>query len=423
MKLFKPTYTEKGGDGKQAGKKKECKHWYLTFTDNRQVRRKLPLFTSKRASDKAAEKVQELLECAGGGVELSPDLVKWLETIPVKIREKLKAFGLIDNIRISNHIGKTLAEHIEDFHKSLLARDKSEPYAAQTKTAVEFMFKRCEFTQWNHIDAGRILSELAELRKDTATRKNGKKVVKKGISQRTSNDYLRAVKQFCRWMIKDRRARVNPVEDMEKIDETEFRRQRRALTLDEQKRLLQATENAGTHHNMTGFERALVYRLALQTGLRANEIRTLTVSAFDFTARTVTVLAAYSKDRKTATLHLKADTAAMLKQYLSGKLPGVSAFNLADQPAKMLKKDLAAAGIEYRSEQGQADFHSLRHTFGSMLAASGVHPKTAQTLMRHKDINLTMSIYTHSYREAEVSAIDSLPDLAARTEQKNLPSA
>lgn len=44
-----------------------------------------------------------------------------------------------------------------------------------------------------------------------------------------------------------------------------------------------------------------------------------------------------------------------------------------------------------------------------MQAASGIHPKTAQALMRHSTINLTMDRYTHSYREAETQAIAALP--------------
>jgi len=59
-----------------------------------------------------------------------------------------------------------------------------------------------------------------------------------------------------------------------------------------------------------------------------------------------------------------------------------------------------------------ADFHSLRHTTGSLLAASGVHPKIAQSLMRHSDINLTMPRYTHTLTGQEAKAIESLPDLS-----------
>ena len=77
-----------------------------------------------------------------------------------------------------------------------------------------------------------------------------------------------------------------------------------------------------------------------------------------------------------------------------------------------LKFDLASAGIDYCDEHGKyADFHSLRHTTGSLLAASGVHPKVAQTIMRHSDIRTTMNIYTHALRGQEQKAINSLPDL------------
>jgi len=42
----------------------------------------------------------------------------------------------------------------------------------------------------------------------------------------------------------------------------------------------------------------------------------------------------------------------------------------------MLRKDLATAKVE-NNGMDKLDFHSLRHTFGTMLAASGVHPKNS----------------------------------------------
>ena len=53
----------------------------------------------------------------------------------------------------------------------------------------------------------------------------------------------------------------------------------------------------------------------------------------------------------------------------------------------------------------------------SLLAASGTHPKIAQSIMRHKDINLTMSLYTHTLRGQEADAISKLPDLSKPSEQ------
>jgi hypothetical protein len=85
----------------------------------------------------------------------------------------------------------------------------------------------------------------------------------------------------------------------------------------------------------------------------------------------------------------------------------------------MLKADLADAKIPYVDDAGRyADFHCLRHTTGSLLAASGVHPKVAQSIMRHGDINLTMSLYTHTLRGQESEAIKSLPDLSLPNREK-----
>jgi integrase len=58
------------------------------------------------------------------------------------------------------------------------------------------------------------------------------------------------------------------------------------------------------------------------------------------------------------------------------------------QAARMLKADLKTANIDYKDSDGKyADFHSLRHTFITLLARSGVHPKTAQDLARHSTYN------------------------------------
>ncbi len=81
--------------------------------------------------------------------------------------------------------------------------------------------------------------------------------------------------------------------------------------------------------------------------------------------------------------------------------------------ADMLRADLAAAQIEIDPERGQVCFHSLRHSFGSMLAASGCHPKVAQELLRHSDINLSLSRYSHVLTGQTAKAVEALPDLSS----------
>jgi integrase len=66
--------------------------------------------------------------------------------------------------------------------------------------------------------------------------------------------------------------------------------------------------------------------------------------------------------------------------------------------------------LKYVDSQGKyADFHGLRHTFVTNLARANISPKMVQTLARHSDIKLTMSIYTHVAPVEQAAAIKSLP--------------
>jgi len=199
------------------------------------------------------------------------------------------------------------------------------------------------------------------------------------------------------------------------------------LELDELRRLLESATAGPQCHGMAGPERATLYRLAVETGLRANELRALKVNSFDLHGPTVSVEAAYSKHRRRDTLPLRPDMAEALRGFLAGKLPTARAFNMPKHRGDlvdMLRKDLAAAGIPYQDESGRyTDFHSLRHTCGSLLAAAGVHPKVAQTIMRHSDINLTMSRYTHVFKGQESAAVASLPSLSVKGHESNTAAA
>jgi len=145
----------------------------------------------------------------------------------------------------------------------------------------------------------------------------------------------------------------------------------------------------------------LLYRLAIESGLRRKELRSLKVSSFDLRNRT-----------------------AELQQFFMGKLPHVKAFGgrykrLTDKTAKMLRADLEDAGISYVDDGFFFDFHAQRHQTGTLLAASGAHPKVAQSIVRHSDINLTMSRYTHVLTGQEIKAVENLPDLSAPSKQRD----
>ncbi len=58
-----------------------------------------------------------------------------------------------------------------------------------------------------------------------------------------------------------------------------------------------------------------------------------------------------------------------------------------------------------------ADFRSLRHTFISNIAASGVHPKVAQQLARDSTITLTMDRYSHLGLIDMTAGLSALPGI------------
>ncbi len=79
---------------------------------------------------------------------------------------------------------------------------------------------------------------------------------------------------------------------------------------------------------------------------------------------------------------------------------------------KVLDRDLAAASIDKQDDRGRTvDVHALRHTYGSLLSAGGVAPRTAQAAMRHSSIDLTMNVYTDPRVLDVAGALDSLPAL------------
>ena len=78
----------------------------------------------------------------------------------------------------------------------------------------------------------------------------------------------------------------------------------------------------------------------------------------------------------------------------------------------MPRADLADSEIPYRDDAWRVpDVHALGHTFGSALAAAGVHPKDAQALMRHSNVSLTMDQYTHTVHGRLSAAAGALPEL------------
>lgn len=177
----------------------------------------------------------------------------------------------------------------------------------------------------------------------------------KPICPRTKQHYLKACKQFASWMVKDGRAGTNPFQHLTIGIKVESQNPRRALGQNEILTLLSYTENSKPIGEMSGLERALVYRLAMETGLCANELRSLKRNSFDFEKFTVTVRGKYTKNRNEAVQPVKPATIKAIQEHLKLKTPTAAAFNLPNNNlAKFFKKDIEDARLGW-IEAAQSD--------------------------------------------------------------------
>ena len=393
-----------GPDGKRCPKDaldaqrvdEKSSKWYGRFRSPDGIVRVVPLFKDKTASRQRLAELERKAEQSDS--------------------------GLLDPFEKSRK--EPLADHVAAFRQHLESKGNSEQHVALTVARCEAAFFGCGFKLLGQLDADKVANWLKQRRDESKVAKgraaNAAKLKPFGIA--SSNHHLGAVKSFGNWLVKARRLERNPFAHLSKLNgKVDVRVERRALESDELARLIDATEHSPqTFRGLTGSDRAALYTLATMTGLRANELASLTALSFDFQANppTVTVEAAHEKSGRGATLPLHPFAADKVATWLKSR-PQSSAAPTIKPPvdtlwpgtwskkaAEMLRRDLDEARSiwlaevekltdehERRTEStflkpenanGEvADFHALRHTFITMLASSGVHPKVAQVLARH----------------------------------------
>ncbi|MDR0363306.1 MAG: site-specific integrase [Planctomycetota bacterium] len=393
----------------EGGKRRvtESKIYYIDFFDHADIRRRLPAFADKTASNEMERNISRLvaLRMAGGGPDAESS--RFLQKCPPAVREKLGDWGIIDIDHAAG--GRRLSNLLVGWDRNLEARQTSPKYRTEAVARVQRILTECSVTFLNDLRAEKIEWWLAGERR-------------KGMSNRTSNSHLSSIKAFCNWMVKAGYSSVHPLARLSNVNEaTDIRLERRDLDSGETRLLLDSTRKSQKiMFKMSGWDRFIMYLLALETGLRWNELRTLRRNSFDLKAEpaTVTIEAKSAKNRRRDILPLRRETVRLLEEYFAAKpaLPAAPALPMpaGSKGASIIKRDMKEAGIVRTDDLGRvADFHSLRHTFISNLAKAGIHPKLAQDLARHSTIELTMKVYTHTKIESRLEAIDKLPVVTA----------
>jgi integrase len=382
--------------------KTKSKKWWGRFKDHLGIERRVPLALDKTAA-------QTMLT----------NLVKKAER---------QAAGIVD--RFDDHRRRPIAHHLVDFEKHLKSKGACSAHFSLVVMRARRVAEGTKAVRIGDLSASKVQTFLAELRAS-------------GKSVQTSNHYLRAIKQFTRWLLFDHRASDNPLAHIAMLNvSTDRRHDRRPFTEAELHAILKAAQQGPVFRKMSGPDRAMLYAVAAYTGLRASELASLTPESFcleDQPPR-VTVQAAYSKHRRQDVLPLHESIVALLRPWLTARpagqpvWPGAWAQN--KHAGDFLRFDMerartawikeaghdeaererreASTFLVYKDPEGRfADFHALRHTFITNLVKSGVHPKEAQALARHSTIALTMNVYTSLTVNDQASALASLPPVPA----------
>jgi integrase len=369
--------------------RKRGKTWYFKFVDGdgRPVER-------RGCSDRRA----------------TGDLARSAEAEAARIRE-----GVLDprEIGYRQHEARPLKIHLESWHAALLAKGTTMKHADLYRSRARRVLDLVKMARLSDLQPSRIQAALALLRDS-------------GLSLETCNHYRAALRAFVRWCRADGRLRDDPMLGVTGFNaEEDIRHERRVLSDEELARLVIAAENGPEVYHMTGPMRALAYRLALGTGFRANEIRSLTPESFnlDRDPPHVDLTPSVAKNRRGVEQPISRALAEDLRPWIASVLRGQSVLPLHHETAKAIRRDLEAAGIPYETQEGVADFHSLRGAYISALIRSGASVKTVQTLARHSNPTLTLKRYARAYVHDVVVAVESLPQLDPRTIPASRPMA
>ena len=342
--------------------------------------------------------------------------------------------GLIDpkDLAYRKHAARSLAEHLNEFelvmrarndtaHHAKLHSDRSRRVAALACNGrlVEFdppktasLAERARLlVKRDAILAGGRLADLTTSKVQDALGT----LRAAGRSLQTLNHHRAAIRAFVIWARKDSRLRDDPLLGVIGFNAKEDRRHdRRTLSVEELRRLIEVTHAGLPYRDMTGPARALCYRLAVASGLRYSEIGSIRPESFSLTGGhpTVTIQAAYAKNGQTTTLPLPDDLAEDLGAILGITPGGQSLFPLPfGGGAAMLRADLNRAGIPYRDGSGRVfDFHSLRCQCATLADQAGVSPRVVQRLMRHSSLDMT-NRYTRPRMHDMEGAAAALPSL------------
>lgn len=212
----------------------------------------------------------------------------------------------------------------------------------------------------------------------------------------------------------------SPLEDLRVPKSRKKTDKVRALTVEEQARLLDVLNNNDINYSE-------IMLVSMFTGMRGGEICALNIEDIDFQNNCIIVNKTTSRggdnsvivnETKTEAgmrkVLINNDLAAFLKECIGERTGGTLFVSSNNKPVTTQQVNyyfwntLKQYDIQDKSLQGKLTFHSLRHTFATRCIESGVPPKVLQKILGHKDISVTMNVYCDVFEKFEAAHLNAV---------------
>jgi integrase len=397
MNLYRPKFKDR-----KTGELRETPRWYIDCRDHHGTRQRFAGDTDEHVTAEFGRMLDDLVRCRKRAVLPEDRLWNWLQGLPSDVQGRLLKLDLAEREWLSGFCQlQELSGWIDEFERWLgMSKAKSgfrrnAVHIGTTMGRVRAIVEGCVFKTWGDITKSKVETYLGTL----------------SVEHGTHNGYIAAFKHFCTWVVRDGRAEYSPVQYVDRITMPQ-KEKRRPLAANEVNLLLQVTANARARYGLTGMERAVLYRLGIETGFRRNELAHLTADCFDLKKAVVRLSAEFCKDRRDAIQPITMALASRLASFLADREPPNPVFVLrTPKTARMIQADATEAGLPLMDDEGrELVFHSLRHTLRTELVRARVAEAVIDHIMRHKPTGVGRRFYTHLTEFEIREAIERLPE-------------
>ncbi len=333
---------------------------------------------------------------------------------------------------LSRHKQRPITEHLNDYIAKVRAGNREDRYVMQLENRTKRIIDGINASRLHDLDPVAIERFLSQLR-----------IKGRKLSGETRNEYVRSIRAFTKWTVEARRIDTDPLVSLKRVERKAIKRThpRRALSVDEISRLLDAAERRPEVELMTvrhgpdkgaltanvlpevlkrsrrlGRERRLAYLIALWVGLRRSEIEALVWGdiCLDGAVPVIRLRAEATKSRRADTQVIHGQLADELRAFRPDDHQEGDAVLSKVPSMKVIRADLRFAGIDPGTQAtGYVDFHALRKTLSTMMAAAGMSQRARQAHMRHTDPRLTENTYMDEALlpiASELAKLPAIPD-------------